>query len=89
MGLFDLCQRMCVRSGTHTGFVGKQSALDTLADGHFEGIPDTAADDRIRHEGIFKDHADRGGQEPDPDKKNHKTADQIQACHDRYDFFRH
>ena len=30
--LIDIGKGMCVRCGTHTGFVGEKSALDALAD---------------------------------------------------------
>ena len=33
VGLFNICHGMCMGCGTHTGFIGEQTALCTLADG--------------------------------------------------------
>ena len=89
MRLLNFGKRMRMRRGTHTGFIGEESALDALADGHLKCVADTSADDRIRHKCIFKDHAYGSGQEFDPCNENDQTADQIQAGHDGNDLFRH
>jgi pyruvate formate lyase activating enzyme len=45
---------MSVRRGTHPGFVGKKPPLYALADGGFQCVADSAADQCFRHERILE-----------------------------------
>ena len=78
MGMLDLCHGVGVRGRAHTGLIGKQAALDALADGGLQGVAQAAADDGVGEEGILEDHAEGLRQIGQAQDEQDQPADQIQ-----------
>ena len=87
MGSFDVSKCMCMRGGTHTCFVGEETALCTLADRGLECVADAAADDCLRNERVLEDHAERCGEILDAADDEDQTAEEVETCHEGHDLF--
>ena len=78
---------MGVGGGAHTGLVGEQAALCTLADGGLEGVTQAAADDGVGGEGVAEDHSEGFRDVLNTADEQHQAAQQIDAGHDRHQLF--
>ena len=84
MGVGHIGLGMGVGGGAHTGLVGEQAPLGTLADGGFQRVADAAADNGTGIKGILKDHAEGLGDIPDADDQDHQRAQQEDGGHNGY-----
>ena len=86
--VLNVGKRMRMRSGAHTRLIGKQPALDPLADRRFQRIADRAAEDCRGIECILKNEAEGLRQVFCANDQHGKAAEQIQNRHDGHDFLR-
>ena len=76
-----------MRGGTHAGLVGEQAARYAVAHRLLHGDADRAAEDSLRVKRRNKDRPERRDDRRMVDDQNSAAADNVEACHDRYQLF--
>ncbi len=89
VGLLYLGNGVGMGSGAHAGLIGKQAALDALADGGLQRIAKAAADDGIGFKSILEDHTEGLGDVADAGDQDNEAKEQIEGSHDRHQLFGH
>jgi len=79
-GVGRIRRRRSIRHGTHTGFVGKETALNTRHERHAESSPGYC----VHSESTLDDQEQNFRNERDVHHGDHRSKEQVSPCHQRH-----